>query len=82
MANPLKNLLQVKADYAKLDAKDKKRFWVDGILNNALYILMLIFIIYTASVQPAFLTMGSFATCVIRFANEPADKNCGLTLAV
>ena len=44
------------ADYRKLDGRDKRRFWTDGILNNALYILMAIFIIYTAIVNHNFLT--------------------------
>ena len=56
MTNPFKKLKQVKADYKQLDKKDKRRFWTDGILNNALYILMAIFVIYTASVRPNFLT--------------------------
>ncbi|MBR5577693.1 MAG: beta-methylgalactoside transporter [Lachnospiraceae bacterium] len=59
---------QVSADYKQMDAKDRKRFWVDGILNNALYILMAIFIIYTASVKPAFLTLGSFANLITQVA--------------
>ena len=68
MANPLKKLQQVNADYKQLDAKDKKRFWVDGILNNALYILMGIFVIYTASVRENFLTLGSFANLITQVA--------------
>ena len=68
MANPLKKYKQVVTDYKQMDAKDKKRFWTDGILNNALYILMLIFIIYTASVRPAFLTLGSFANLITQVA--------------
>ncbi len=68
MANPLKKIKQVVADYKQLDVKDKKRFWVDGILNNALYILMGIFVIYTASVRPNFLTLGSFANLITQVA--------------
>ena len=68
MANPLKKLNQVRADYAQLDAKDRKKFWVDGILNNALYILMAVFIIYTASVRENFLTLGSFANLITQVA--------------
>ena len=68
MANPLKKLNQVQADYKQLDAKDRKKFWVDGILNNALYILMAIFVIYTASVRPNFLTLGSFANLITQVA--------------
>ena len=68
MTNPLKKIKQVKADYAKLDARDRKRFWTDGILNNALYILMAIFVIYTASARPNFLTLGSFANLITQVA--------------
>ena len=68
MANPLKKLKQVQTDYKQLDAKDRKKFWVDGILNNALYILMAVFIIYTASVRENFLTLGSFANLITQVA--------------
>ena len=68
MVSPLKKIKQVNTDYKQLDSKDKKRFWVDGILNNALYILMGIFIIYTASVRPNFLSLGSFANLITQVA--------------
>ena len=68
MANPLKKIQQVQADYKQLDAKDRKKFWVDGILNNALYILMAVFIIYTANVRENFLTLGSFANLITQVA--------------
>ena len=35
MTNPIKKVKQINADYKLLDAKSKKQFWVDGILNNA-----------------------------------------------
>ena len=57
MANPINKIKTASAGYKMMDAKDKKRFWVDGILNNALYILMALFVIYTASVKPNFLTL-------------------------
>ena len=68
MTNPLNKVKQISADYKQMDAKDRKRFWVDGILNNALYILMLIFIIYTANVKDTFLTWGSFANLITQVA--------------
>ncbi len=68
MANPVKKIKQVQADYKQMDAKDRKRFWIDGILNNALYILMGIFVVYTASVRPNFLTLGSFANLITQVA--------------
>ena len=64
MTNPFKKTKQFGAAYKQLDAKEKKRFWLDGILNNALYILMAIFVIYTASVRPNFLSLGSVANLI------------------
>ena len=68
MTNPIANLQRTAADYKTMDKKDKKRFWSDMILNNALYILMAIFIIYTAIEQPNFLTLGSFANLITQVA--------------
>ena len=64
MANPIQRLRQTSADYKTLDAKDRRRFWVDGILNNALYILMFIFIIYTAVKNPNFVSAGSIVNII------------------
>ncbi len=68
MTNPIKKVKQIGADYKLLDAKSKKQFWVDGILNNALYIIMALFVVYTASVKPNFLTLGSFANLITQVA--------------
>lgn len=68
MTNPIKKVKQINADYKLLDAKSKKQFWVDGILNNALYIIMALFVIYTASEKPNFLTLGSFANLITQVA--------------
>ena len=68
MTNPINKIKQTSADYKQMDSKDKKRFWSDGILNNALYILMAIFVIYTASVKPEFLTLGSFTNLITQVA--------------
>ena len=64
----LNRIKQVKADYKLLNSKEKRRFWTDGILNNALYIIMALFVIYTASVRPNFLTLGSFANLITQVA--------------
>lgn len=58
------NIQRTATEYKLMDVRDKKRFWVDGILNNALYILMLIFIIYTATQRETFLTLGSLANLI------------------
>lgn len=68
MTNPINKVKQISTDYRKMDVKDKKQFWIDGILNNALYILMAIFVIYTASVKPNILTLGSFANLITQVA--------------
>ncbi len=68
MNNPVQKLQRTAAEYRQLDAKDKKRFWSDGILNNALYIIMAIFIIYTAIMKPNFLTLGSLANLLTQVA--------------
>ena len=62
--NPFKNLQHTMGEYRKLDGKDKRRFWADGFLNNALYILMVIFIIYTALNNKNFLSPGSIVNIV------------------
>lgn len=68
MTNPVQNLQRTAAEYRQKDARDKKRFWIDLVLNNALYILMVIFVIYTAIEKPNFLTLGSFANLITQVA--------------
>ena len=68
MTNPVKNLQRSAAEYKQMNKKDQKRFITDLILNNALYILMAIFVIYTAIKQPNFLTLGSFANLITQVA--------------
>lgn len=68
MTNPVKNLQRTAEEYRAKDAKDKKRYWVDLILNNALYILMLIFVIYTAINRHNFLTLSSLGNLITQVA--------------
>ena len=68
MKNPVAELQRTAAEYRQKDAKDKRRYWTDLILNNALYILMFIFIVYTAIQKPSFLTLGSFANLITQVA--------------
>lgn len=68
MANPVTTLRRTAEEYRQKDRKDKRRFWVDGILNNALYILMAVFVIYTATQKDTFLTLGSFANLITQVA--------------
>lgn len=55
---------QRKEEYLKLDRRDRRRFWTDGIMNNALYILMAIFIVYTAIKNDKFLSPGSIVNII------------------
>ena len=68
MTNPVTKLRDTAAHYKTLDGKDRKRFWSDGILNNALYILMAAFIIYTAIANDKFLTPNSLTNIVTQVA--------------
>ena len=45
--NKINGVKQNFADYKKLDSKDKKTYWKEFLLNNALYILLIVAIIYT-----------------------------------
>ncbi len=62
MANSLKQ--QRRAEYKSMDRLDKRRYWTDGILNNALYILMGIFIVYTAIKNKNFVSPGSIVNII------------------
>ena len=68
MQNPIATLQRTAAEYKAKDKKDKTRFWVDGILNNALYILMLLFCIYTAIQRPNFLSITSLGNLLVQVA--------------
>ena len=68
MANPVANLQRTAAEYKQMDAKDKRRFITDSILNNALYILMVLFCIYTAIQRPNFFSLGSIGNLIVQVA--------------
>ena len=53
--NVIANVKQKYASYQSLDAKDKKTFWKEALINNALYILLVIAIIYTYTQNHRFL---------------------------
>ena len=68
MANPVANLQRTAAEFKQMDAKDKRRFMVDSVLNNALYILMAVFCVYTAIQRPNFVTLGSLGNLIVQVA--------------
>ena len=51
-------------EYRALDSLDRRRFWTDGLLNNALYILMAAFIVFTAVVNKNFVSPSSIANII------------------
>ena len=77
------NQLQRKREeYQKLDKRDRRRYWTDGILNNALYILMFIFIVYTAIKNKNFLSAGSIANEFLIHAVDVEGKAKGIEVAL
>ena len=68
MTNPVASLQRTAAEYKTMDSKDKRRFWTDLVLNNALYILMLVFCIYTAYMRPTFLSQTSIGNLIVQVA--------------
>ena len=68
MQNPIATLKRTAAEYKAKDSKDKFRFWADGLLNNALYILMLVFCIYTAIQRPNFVSVTSVGNLLVQVA--------------
>ena len=52
-------------EFQALDKLDRRRYITDGFLNNALYILMAVFIIFTAIVNKNFLSPSSITNIVM-----------------
>ena len=59
MTNPVTSLKRISDHYKTLDAKDKRSFWIDGLLNNAIYIILVVFVIYTVIKNPRVATKDS-----------------------
>ena len=68
MANPITTLQRTAEEFKAKDSKDKRRYIVDTILNNALYILMFVFVIYTAIENENFLKIGSITNIISQVA--------------
>ena len=58
------NLKQGMAEFKAMDARDKRSKVVDTLLNNAIYILLIIFVIFTAVQNPNFLMPSSLVNIV------------------
>lgn len=71
------NIRQRYAGYKALDPKDKQRFWKENTINNALYFLLFVAIIYTYTRNPRFLTLNSIVNIIsLSAANIPIA--CGI----
>lgn len=71
------NIKQRYAAYQALDGKDKVTFWKETLINNALYILLVIAVIYTYTQNHRFLTVGSIVNIIsLSAANIPIA--CGI----
>jgi methyl-galactoside transport system permease protein len=71
------NIKQRYAGYKELDSRDKKIFWKETLINNALYILLVVAIIYTYTQNHRFLSMGSIINIIsLSAANIPIA--CGI----
>jgi methyl-galactoside transport system permease protein len=71
----VKAIEKVKARYAgyqALDSRDKKTFWKEGLLNNAMYILIFVAVIYTYTQNHQFLSVSSIVNIIsLSAANLP-----------
>lgn len=75
--NKIGSMKQGFANYKSLDSRDKKTFWKEFLLNNALYILLIIAIIYTYIQNHNFLGAPSIVNIIsLSAANLPIA--CGI----
>ena len=71
------NMKNTIANYKAMDSKDKSTFWKETLLNNALYILLVIAVIYTYTQNHRFLSVSSIVNIVsLAAANIPIA--CGI----
>ena len=63
------------SSYQALDSKDKKTFWKEALINNAMYILILVAIIYTQAKNSYFLKPDSIVNIIsLSAANIPRSS--------
>ena len=70
MKRPFANTRENWREFKAKDKKDRQQAVKDGLLNNALFILMAIFILYTANATDNFLSWGSFANLITQVAAD------------
>lgn len=75
--NAIANVKSKFENYKSLDSKDKKTFWKETAINNALYVLLILAVIYTFIQNNRFLSMSSIVNIVsLSAANLPIA--CGI----
>ena len=75
--NVVTNLKNKYLSYKALEGRDKKTFWKEFFINNALYILLIIAIIYTYTQNHKFLGTSSIVNIIsLSAANLPIA--CGI----
>lgn len=73
----VENVKQRYANYKALDSKDKHTFWKEASINNALYVLLIIAVIYTYIQNHMFLSPNSIVNIIsLSAANLPIA--CGI----
>ena len=65
------------AEYKALDSADKAKAWKEGLINNAIYLLIIIAVIYTYTQNSRFLSVASIVNIIsLSAANIPIA--CGI----
>ena len=54
------------AEYKALDSADKVKAWKEGLINNAIYLLIIIAVIYTYTQNSRFLSVASIVNIISR----------------
>ena len=62
--NVIANMKHGWAEFQAMDAKDKRSTVIDTLLNNAIYILLVIFVIFTSTRNENVLTMSSLVNII------------------
>ncbi len=66
-----------RASYQAMDSKDKRNFWKETLINNAIYILIIIAVIYTQINNSRFLTTSSIVN-IISLSAASLPIACGI----
>lgn len=78
MKNPVKSLQHTAERYKTLDGKDRVRFWTDGLLNNAIYIILVVFLVYTYIVNSSIASVSAVTNLIsLVAANLPMALGIG-----